>query len=133
MELTLEGDTSIHVEGSVTIDLPSYMKVLTAEELHEAISFKASERIVAAGEDPNSHDVVFLTNRGTLYELSAEEQALPATDAYPIDFGDTLQLRLDELESFNVSAEWAIENSRMIINLGVFATKEGAKFTYVSK
>lgn len=131
MELTLEGHTSFHVEGHVTVELPAYMRLLTGDELSEAIPEKKRELMVAAGREPKTRDVVFLTNWGALREISAEEHGLPSGDATPIMFGQAVVFGLGDPETFQVSTEWAIENSRLLVELGVLATKEGARASYV--
>jgi hypothetical protein len=108
MELTLEGHPSFHVEGNVTVNLPSYMKMLTAEEFAEAVAEKDKRLILAVGRDPKSGDVIFMTNRGELEEISSEEHGLPDGDVTPIDFGQTIMIGLEEADSFQMSVEWAL-------------------------
>lgn len=126
MELTIEGHPSFHVEGSVTIELPDYMKLLPDDELEEART--AANRdclILAAGYHPNGRDLVFLTGAGELLEINARTHSLPHGDAYPYEFGHTVRI-----DSYEIANDWLIENATSIIFLGAMAEPGGARISY---
>lgn len=136
MELTLEGHTMFHAEGTVTIELPEYMKPLEPGERAEAL--KAENRpqlIVAAGRHPNSGDLVFITGVGELMEVRFNEfipdERLVTESMFPIDHGQTIKIVLRDFEDVEVSAEWALRVGRQLINLGTLADKRGARVAYI--
>ena len=133
MELTLEGHTMFHAEGTITIDLPAYMKLLETGELAEACKAEnRAELIVAAGRHPGSGDLVFLTGVGELLEVDLNQFDCPATyDMFPIDHGNTIRIELVEFEGIEVDAGWARRVGRELINFGVLADKKGTRVTYV--
>jgi len=134
MELTLEGHSSFHTEGSVTIELPGYMVPLPRVELEEVLT--ASNRdglIVAAGRHP-SGDVVFLTGAGELLEIKLD--SLPDVvphfgKVFPIDYGQTLRFEPNHHRAVEVSNHWARDLSQLVIFLGAMAEPGGARVSYV--
>lgn len=121
MELTLEGHPSMHAEGPVTIELPSYFTVLRPAELEEArTADNRAELVMASGRHPNG-DILFLTGDGTLWELSVESQrehGLPAANVrvVPIDHGQTLHYVMTG--SYEIASDWAIDHSIHLLALG---------------
>lgn len=132
MELTIEGHPSFHVEGTVTVELPSWMTVLREDELEEARTAENRDGLIlAAGRHP-SGDIVFLTGLGELKELKWEESALPRLGkVFPIDFGQTLRIEVNNHRSIEVSNLWALDNAHLILFLGSMAEPGGARVSYV--
>jgi len=137
MELVLEVNSAFHVDGPVTVELPEYMNVLPLDEYLEASSAKnRGELVLAAGRHPESGDIVFLTGYGELKELKVGEQDdpeamsfdIPSGRTKPTDFGQTICVDLEE-GTYEIAADWALDNSIMLINLGVC----GSKVAYVDQ
>jgi hypothetical protein len=135
MELTLEGHTMFHAEGTITVDLPPYMKLLDADALKEvAASYRREELIVAAGRHQESGDLVFMTGVGVLMEVDLTQFEFPATfDMFPTQRGNSIKIELVEYEGIEVDAAWAIRVGRELINLGTLADKKGARVSYVDQ
>jgi len=133
MELTLAGHTKFHAEGTITIELPAYMKLLEAGELGEACKAENRDKlVVAAGRHPGTGDLVFLTGVGELMEVDLKQFDCPATyDMFPIDHGNSIRIELVEFEGIEVAVDWAYRVGRQLINLGVLADKNGARVSYV--
>jgi hypothetical protein len=133
MELVIEGHPVFHAEGTVTVELPAYMKVLPAEELEEARSADNRDKLVlAAGRHPESGDLVFLTGAGELMEVNLEQFQVPPTFLmFPIDHAQTIRIELVDFEGIEVAADWAMRVGKLLINLGTLADKKGARVTYV--
>lgn len=129
MELVIMGHPSFHIEGNVTIELPSYMNILPVEELEEARD--AANRdglILAAGRRPNLEDIVFLTGAGELMEINIEEHGFPNVPVEPIDFGQTIRFNLTG--SFEVSNTFLIEHARSVMFLGAMVSNEGCRVSF---
>jgi hypothetical protein len=135
MELVIEGHPTLHVEGTVTVELPAYMRMLPEEELKEARTSDNRDKLVlAAGRHPESGDLVFLTGIGELMEVDLEQFQVPATDAmWPINGGRGIRIELRDFEGIDVDADWAMRVGKLLINLGTLADKKGARVTYVDE
>ena len=138
MELVLEGHPAFHVEGTVTVELPAYMKLLPQEELNEVRKADNRDKLaVAAGRHPETGDLVFLTGAGELYEVHFNEfipdRRIVTESMFPIDHGNTIRIELQELEGIEVDIAWAMRVGHMMINLGTLADKKGARVSYLDE
>jgi len=133
MRLTLEGHHSFHTEGSVTVELPEYMSVLPESELEEARTATNREGLIlAAGRDPKSHDIVFLTGAGELMEIKWDEANLPSLGRVtPIDYGQTIRIEVNRHRAIELSNLWALDNAKQLIFLGALAEPGGTEVSYV--
>lgn len=68
MELDLEGGEII-INGDTRISLPNYMSLLSFEDLQEASKNNEIQVVIAAGQDPNSGDVVMVTNQCKFFSI----------------------------------------------------------------
>lgn len=133
MQLTIEGHREVFVEGTVTIELPKYLRLLPHDELEEART--AENRpglILAAGRHPNGEDIVFLTGAGDLMELNIWQHGLPPVEVDPIDFGQTLRFAVQS-GSYEIPNTWAIARANRILFLGAMAQPGGTRVIYVPK
>jgi hypothetical protein len=127
MQLTIEGHSRVFVEGTVTLELPVYMRLLPADELEEARTAENRDGLIlAAGFHPNGEDIVFVTGVGDLMELNIWQHGLPPVAVEPIDFGQTLRFSV-KTGSYEVSNTWALEHASSILFLGAMAKPEGAR------
>lgn len=116
LELEAGKASSIVVSGKVAVELPSWMNRLALDEVQEA----EGDHVVAAGRDPSSGDIVFLTARGDLREIDVEAnelRGLGTGPVRPIDHGLTLELELAEPEGFQIDHGWAVEHSTLLISV----------------
>lgn len=132
MELTIEGHPSFHVEGTVTVELPSWMTVLPEPELEEARTAENRDGLIlAAGRHPDG-DIVFLTGLGELKEIKWEDNGLPRLGkVFPIDYGQTIRIEVNNHRSLEVSNLWALDVSQLLLFLGSMAEPGGARISYV--
>lgn len=138
MELTLSGHPTIHVEGTITIELPTYMKLLAEDELKNALVAENRDKLVlAAGRHPSTGDLVFLTGAGELMEVNfnkfVPDPRIVPEAMFPIDHGQAIRIELHELEGVEVDVEWAMRVGHLLINLGRLVHKDGARVTYVDE
>lgn len=135
MELTLNGDTECNAEGTVTIELPSYMKLLDSSELQAACKNEVRAQLaVAAGQHPETGDLVFLTGAGEIIEVDVKQFNFPATyEMFPTNRGSSIRIELVDFEGIEVDTSWARKVGRQLINLGTLAHKNGARVTYVDE
>lgn len=131
MELTIEGHPSFQVEGTVTIELPSYMQLLPPDELEEARTAENRDGLIlAAGRHP-SGDIVFLTGAGELLELDCRLNHVPESGrAFPIDFGQMLRFEAGNGHVMEVTNLWSIANARQLIFFGVPVEPSGSRVSY---
>lgn len=131
-ELTIEGHPSFHVEGTVTIELPDWMHLLPESELKEARTAENRDGLILAAGRHKSGDIVFLTGLGELKELKWDESALPRLGrVFPIDFGQTLRIEVNNHRTIEVSNLWALDNAHSLLFLGSMVEPEGARISYV--
>ena len=131
MELTIEGHPSFHVEGTVTVELPDYMQLLEPSELEEARTAANRNGLILAAGRHKDGNIVFLTGAGELMEFDWDESSLPRLGrAFPIDYGQTLRIEVNNQRAIETSALWARENARLIIFLGAMAEPDGARVSY---
>ncbi len=134
MELTLEGHPSFHTEGTVTVALPEWMYTLPQDEIDEARTAENRDGLIlAAGRHPGSGDIVFLTGDGQLREIKRSrlrKEQVPAGEAMPVDFGQTIKVEDGSSQGFEMSNLWAIDNAMGIMFLGAMATIEGTRVEY---
>lgn len=132
MELTLEGHPSFNVEGNITVELPDYMRVLAEPDLSKVkAADDRADLVLAAGRHPTTHEIVFLTGRGELREIDTVQFNIPEGQARPIDGGRAILLELAQYQDIDVSSDWAIRVSQLLMNFGTLADERGARVTYV--
>lgn len=126
MLLTIEGHPRVFVEGTVTLELPSYMQLLPYDELEEARTAENRDGLIlAAGFHPSGEDIVFVTGAGDLMELNIWQHGLPPVAVVPVDFGQTLRFSV-KTGSYEVPNTWAVGHANSILFLGAMAKPEGA-------
>jgi hypothetical protein len=113
MELVIEGRPTMHGTGNIYVELPSYMVTLPAEKLAKTHR-NPIELIIAAGREPKSDDVVFVTNHGRVMELDGGE--LPTGPVHLVAHGAALWI--GDVCGLEVSVTWALTNAALIINVG---------------
>jgi hypothetical protein len=137
MELTLGGNTSLQTEGTVTIELPSYMVLLPKEELEEARAAKNKHKLcLAAGRHPSTGDIVFLLGDGSIREVTHTRiKGIPMGPVAPVEYGHGIAIENDPTKrsTFEIATTYAIDESQPIVNLGLTATKEGSRAAYVDE
>jgi len=133
MELTIAGSPDLHVEGTVTIELPEYMTLLAPDELKEVQNHPTNNDLVLAAGVHASGDIVFLTVTGELRESNLEGLPAPIVKAWPIDHGKTIVIELQDKELYEIPHFVAIRNSRSLMNFGVMAKQEGTRISYIDK
>lgn len=134
MELTISGHPSFHIEGTVTVELPDWMRLLPQHELEEAAAAEnRNGLILAAGRHPEG-DIVFLTGVGELKELKWEESGLPRLGyVFPIDFGQTIRIEVNNHRSIEVSNLWSIDNAHSLLFFGSMVEPDGNRVSYVQE
>jgi hypothetical protein len=137
MELTIDPNAELHVEGPVTIELPPWMRMLPPAELAEVkTAANRASLVVAAGRHPMG-DIVFLTGDGQLWEIDGEtqqESGMPMVNAAvaPIDCGHTLEYVMTG--SFEIDIDWALERARGILFFGALSNgPEATRVRYVDE
>jgi len=135
MELTLEGPTTAHASGNLTVELPRYMIPLEPEEMHDSRTAPNKAQLaLAAGRHPNGN-IMFITGDGTIHEIDCQKQGdLPKGAVYPIDNGLTIVILHPGHKPFEIATDWALENSSTLLSAGVMvATTKGRRITYVDE
>lgn len=134
MELVLEGSPLVHTEGTVTIELPAYMKLLSDEELAVAKTTPNRDKLIlGAGRHPRTQEIVFLSGIGEIRAIDTIAMNVPPGPASPTDHGQTIHLELEGCNPFEVSADWAFRVSYLLINVGTLADKKGARVSYLDQ
>lgn len=85
MELLLTDTMDITIDGSSDIELPSYVKRLTPEDVSKDTS--RAELIIAAGTDPNDQKVTLITGNGMILIFDSKKYCIPDGPAVPYDGG----------------------------------------------
>jgi hypothetical protein len=134
VELIIEGDASMHVEGTVTIELPSYMKTLPSDELEQVrTATNRAQLALAAGRHPQTREIVVVTGVGEIISIDTVQFMIPSGQAWPTNGGLELHIELDDFESLDVDTEWALRVGQQIINLGTLADPKGARVSYIDE
>ena len=134
MELTIEGLTTAQASGPITIELPPYMYLLEAEEMVEArVADNRADLILAAGRHPTGN-ILFITGDGYIREIDCDEHKIPNGPVNPVDFGQTICVHLGKGETYEIAADWALENAQTLLAAGVLGgDSKGARITYVDE
>lgn len=113
MHLELSGATAAGVVGNVIIELPGYMTMLQPAELVAARG--RGDRIVAAGFDPESGNIVIVTGTGSLLELDTTGLWTGCVDrkAVPFDHGTTVVV--EAINTYSFDASWLIQRSKPLV------------------
>jgi hypothetical protein len=113
MELDIEGNTfDAELTGDVSeIILPSYMVMLSADEIEHALSNASPGRpvVIAAGRETPSSDILFLTSDVVFWTYDAKLNHIPEGLAFPRF--DGLRVIIDELEYRSISVEDMLKQS----------------------
>lgn len=136
MELVIDGSPTLHTEGTVTVELPSYMRLLPADELTQArTAGQRAQMALAAGRHPRTGDLVFITGIGEIVEVHLDQLRVPeTTEMYPIDCGHTIRVVLKDTDAFDpieVATDWAIHVGHTLFNVGTLADERGARVSYL--
>jgi hypothetical protein len=107
MEFEFENSDGITVVGDVEITLPDHMTLLSQTELIEVQKSGNECLIIAAGRDPDTAELVFMTSTTKLLKLNVTELDFPDGDVYPSDFGQSVCIG----PNFEIAADWIVENA----------------------
>ncbi len=124
----------MHVEGTATVELPEYLKLLAEPELTEArLADDRDKRVLAAGSHPRG-DLVFIMGDGRIMEIDLASLRCPSVeDVVPCQSGHGIRIVLkgDAFDPIEVESSWAEQAGHMLINLGTLVNVEGARISYV--
>lgn len=112
----LDENSSFSVEGTVIIDLPSYMTMLNDNELHAIRNSQQQNKFVVIAAGVNIlGDLIFVTADGSLREVSRKQFPFKLTAVVPANYGATLSIKKTNFVSWDIPSVWAIDVSKHLL------------------